>query len=306
MGKLIKIIGSVSAVSSQWRIRFATRVLLFAAVLLTVLSGSGGVREGITSRMAAAHEGDRPVATAVAMAEPSVPVSSQSVQYATVNGLPVTGYFAQPEAATEPLPGLIAIHEWWGLNENIEAMAQRLAGEGYQVLAVDLYGGQTAQTPKNARQLMQSVMQSPSPAKDNLQQAYEYLASDRNAPEVGAIGWCFGGGWALRTALLLPQQLDAAVIYYGELITEPLELASLQMPILGLFGAEDQAIPVADVREFEQVLNSLGKTAEIHIYEGAGHAFANPSGDRYVPEAAAAAWEETTQFLQEHLTGEKT
>lgn len=281
--------------------RILSFLSLFATVLLTILSATSSAKGDITSRMAAAHQGDRPVATAMAMVKPSVPVSSQPVEYATVNGQTITGYFAQPEAATEPLPGIIAIHEWWGLNENIEAMAQRLAGEGYQVLAVDLYGGETAQTPEAARELMQSVMQSPSPAKENLQQAYEYLAGDRNAPEVGVIGWCFGGGWALRTALLLPQRLDAAVIYYGELVTEPIELAALQMPILGLFGAEDQVIPVENVRQFEQTLDSLGKTAEIHIYEDAGHAFANPSGDSYVPKAATAAWEETTQFLQEYL-----
>jgi carboxymethylenebutenolidase len=255
----------------------------------------------IANRMAQGHQNDRPVATEVAMTEPAQPVTAETVDYATVDGETITGYFAQPEAVEEPLPGLIAIHEWWGLNDNIRAMTRRLAGEGYAVLAVDLYGGETAQSPENARQLMQQVMQNPEVAETNLKQAYEYLNSDRNAPAIGSIGWCFGGGWSLRTALMYPEKLDAAVIYYGELVTDRERLDKLEMPILGIFGGQDQVIPVENVQEFESVLNSLGKTVEVHVYEEAGHAFANPSGDRYIPEAAADAWEETTAFLREYL-----
>jgi carboxymethylenebutenolidase len=255
----------------------------------------------IATSVAQEHQNDRPVATEVATTEPAQPVTAEPVDYATLDGETVTGYFAQPEAAEEPLPGLIAIHEWWGLNDNIRAMTRRLAGEGYAVLAVDLYGGETAQSPDNARQLMQQAMQNPEVAQANLKQAYEYLNRDRNAPKIGSIGWCFGGGWSLRTALMYPEQLDAAVIYYGQLVTDRNQLEPLEMPILGIFGGQDQAIPVESVREFESVLDSLGKTVEIHVYEEAGHAFANPSGDRYVPEAAADAWEETTGFLREYL-----
>ncbi|MGF1481381.1 MAG: dienelactone hydrolase family protein [Cyanophyceae cyanobacterium] len=277
----------------------AIALFCLTAILIATVFAKASPSKDITTRMAVAHRHDRPMPTAIAQAEPTVPVTAQQVEYATVGGQTVTGYLAQPESGTE-LPGLIAIHEWWGLNENIEAMARRLAGEGYQVLAVDLYSGQTAQTPEAARELMQAVMQNPLPARDNLQQAYEYL-TQQDASNIGVIGWCFGGGWALETALAMPDKLDAAVIYYGRLVTVPAELAVLDAPILGIFGAEDQSIPVEQVRDFEQALNSLDKTAEIHIYEGAGHAFANPSGDRYVPEAAAAAWQETIQFLNKYL-----
>ena len=128
----------------------------------------------MTDRMTAEHQNDQPVATAVATTAPKVPITTQSVQYATVNGQRVTGYFAQPQQVTAPLPGLITIHEWWGLNENIEAMARRLAGEGYQVLAVDLYNGQTAQSPDKARQLVQEVTGNQAAAKENLTQAFDY------------------------------------------------------------------------------------------------------------------------------------
>jgi carboxymethylenebutenolidase len=100
---------------------------------------------------------------------------------------------------------------------------------------------------------------------------------------------------------MLPEALDAAVIYYGRVVTEPEQLAPLMMPILGIFGGQDRGIPIESVRQFETMLQTLGKTAEIVVYEEADHAFANPSGTRYEPEAAADAWRRTLEFLAEHL-----
>lgn len=248
------------------------------------------------------HEADRPIASgAIAMA-PSVPVSAERVTYATVDGTPITGYLARPEGSTESLPGLIVIHEWWGLNENIETMTRRLAGEGYIALAVDLYAGEVASTPEQARPLTEAVASNPAAAQENLKQAYAYLQSEHGSEAIASIGWCFGGSWSLNTALLLPGELDAAVIYYGgQLVLDPEQLAPLDMPILGIFGGLDDNPSVETVRVFASVLNSLDKDAEIHIYEGADHAFANPSGTRYNAEAAEDAWIQTTTFLNEHL-----
>ncbi len=280
-------------------------VIFFSAFLGVIFQHSllSKSSDDITHSMMMEHQGERPIPTAIALVEPSQPVTVGTVDYATVDRQTVTGYFAQPETNTDSLPGLIIIHEWWGLNENIEAMARRLAGEGYKVLAVDLYNGQTGNSPDEARALVQTVSQNPNPAKDNLQQAYEYLINEQKATKVGVMGWCFGGSWSLRTALLLPQKLAAAVIYYGGQISEfdSSQLQTLQMPILGIFGADDQSIPVSAVRQFEANLNQLGKDANILIYENAGHAFANPSGERYVPEAAEAAWSETIAFLAQNL-----
>ena len=251
------------------------------------------------------HNGDYPSATAIAQVEPQVPVVTESVEYVVIDGQEVNGYYAYPQDATEPLPGILAIHEWWGLNENIEAMARRLAGEGYQVLAVDLYNGETADTPEAAQQLVQEVANNPFAAEANVSSAYSFLATEKQAPQIGSIGWCFGGSWSLETALLFPKELDAAVIYYGGQIGEATteELSTLEMPILGIFGAEDSSIPLQTVSEFESTLDELGKEAEIIVYENAGHAFANPSGQNYVPEAAERAWTQTEEFLNEHLAG---
>jgi len=118
---------------------------------------------------------------------------------------------------------------------------------------------------------------------------------------IGSVGWCFGGGWSLRTALMFPQELDASVIYYGELETDRERLAPLDVPILGIFGSEDSVVPADTVREFGRILTELEKPHEIHVYEGAGHAFANPSGENYDSDTAARAWAETTAFLNRYL-----
>jgi carboxymethylenebutenolidase len=256
--------------------------------------------EGI---LLAAHRHDYPSPTAIALVEPEVPVTTESIEYVTIDGKAIKGYYAYPEGTTEPLPGIIAIHEWWGLNNNIKAMTRRLAGEGYQVLAVDLYSGQIAETPQKAIQLVLQATGNPLGTEANLTKAYKYLTEEKQAPKVATIGWCFGGSMSLEMALLFPQELDAAIIYYGGQIGSATdkELITLKMPILGIFGEKDETIPLKTVEKFQSTLEKLDKKAEFHIYENAGHAFANPSGKNYVPEAAEEAWEKTTEFLEEYL-----
>jgi carboxymethylenebutenolidase len=259
--------------------------------------------EEYAESMAQEHRNDAPISNEGSETAPASEVVSEEVNYATVDGTAVNGYLSRPAASEGPIPGLIVIHEWWGLNDNIRAMTDRLAGEGYVALAVDLYGGQTAADPQGAQSLMQTAMANVPAAEENLRQAFSYLKEKAGATRIGTIGWCFGGGWSLNTALLLPDQVAATVIYYGRLTDDRDRLATLQMPILGFFGGADQSIPVDSVKTFQSTLDSLGKNVEIHIYEGAGHAFANPSGTTYQPEAAADAWQKTVTFLAEHLKG---
>ena len=247
------------------------------------------------------HNGDKPTPTA-AVTEPAVPVVGEAVTYATIDGEAVTGYLARPEEAADNLPAVIAIHEWWGLNENIEAMARRIAGEGYTVLAVDLYDDQIATEPAAAKDLLRSVMDNPGPAQENLSSAAQLLKEEYGAPKLGVMGWCFGGSWSLRAGLLL-KDLDAVVIYYGQLILAPEALDGLNAPVLAFFGEDDGSIPVEDVENFEDILDGLGKPADINLYPGVGHAFANPSGQNYDAAAAEDAWEKTTAFLKSQLAG---
>lgn len=277
--------------------------LLGTLALSACATGGTSSDEEHVRAMAREHAHDAPVSNASEQA-PAQDVVAREVNYATVNGQPVTGYLVRPTTAGDrPLPAVVMIHEWWGLNDNIRMMARRLAGEGYAVLAVDLYGGKSAQSPQEAQQLMAAAMQAPEAATENLRGAAQYLAGREKAPKIGIVGWCFGGGWSLRGALAMPQRIDAAVMYYGQPITEAAQLRALDAPLLGLFGAEDQGIPVEKVREMERTLESLGKQVTVQVYPGAGHAFANPSGNAYRPEAAKDAWKRTLDFFARNLKG---
>jgi carboxymethylenebutenolidase len=105
----------------------------------------------------------------------------------------------------------------------------------------------------------------------------------------------------LRAALLLPDSLDAAVIYYGSVTTDPAQLGTLQMPILANFAENDPIIPLDTVAAFRTTLQELGKNADVKVYTGAQHAFANPSGTAYNAAAADDAWQRTTVFLRSQL-----
>lgn len=254
------------------------------------------------ARMAAGHAHDSPVATPAATTPPMQAVTEERVAYATVGGQTVYGYLARPTApADRPQPALIVIHEWWGLNDNVRGEARRLAAEGYVTLAVDLYAGQTATEPPAAARLAGELSRNPVPAEDNLRQAYRYLDQTIRARKIGTIGWCLGGRWSLRAALLLPEQVDATVIYYGTVTVPEADLARLKMPILGLFAANDRVVPLPTVQAFQETMARLGKTADVQIYAGADHAFANPSGTAYQAVAAEDAWRRTLSFLDRNL-----
>jgi len=269
----------------------AIGLLLALALGATAVSASD---DPYVDAMAREHAGDVPVAAAAADGSPAAAVRGETIEYQGGQG-----YLARP--AGEARAGLIVIHEWWGLNDNIREMTNRLAAEGYLALAVDLYEGRVAADAGQARELMSAAMGDADRVDEHLRGAFRWLREEGGVGQVGSIGWCLGGALSLRTAIMLPEELDAAVIYYGRLVTDPAQLAPLRMPILGIFGGQDRGIPVESVLEFETMLQTLGKTAEIVVYEGADHAFANPSGTRYEPEAAADAWRRTLEFLAGHL-----
>ena len=158
-------------------------------------------------------------------------------------------YLSLP-AGQPPFPALLVIHEWWGMNQHIEHWADRLAGAGYAALAIDLYGGKVATTPDEAMAAMKAVDKAQAAA--TITAGLDLLARDPRitAAHRGVIGWCFGGGWSLQTALAHPE-LDAAVIYYGQLETDPAKLGAIKAKVLGVFGTRDTGIPPASVDAFE-------------------------------------------------------
>ncbi len=211
-----------------------------------------------------------------------------------------TGYLALPEGKGKH-PAIIVIQEWWGLNDWIRAQAHRFAEHGYVVLAPDLYRGKSTSDPNVANELMRGLPRDQALA--DLKAAFQYLADrkDVDALRIGVIGWCMGGGYALDLTLAEPR-LAATVINYGHLVTDPAAIAKIRSPLLGNFGAEDRGIPAVDVRAFDAALKKEGKSSDIKIYEGAGHAFMNPNNKGgYVKAAAEDAQARIDSFLAKTL-----
>lgn len=284
--------------------RLSAWIALLALTLLAIgCTGAEEKPDDYVDKMAQEHKNDTPVkaVTGTLADEPTVAIDATEVVYANVNGQEIKGYLARPANATGPLPGVIVIHEWWGLNDNVRLMARHLAAEGYTALAIDLYSGQSAADPEQAKTLMQAAMEKLGDGVDNVQQAHAFLIEKQQAPKTAVIGWCFGGAWSLRTALILGPDLQAAVVYYGQLVTDKNELNGLEAPLLGIFGGQDKGIPIDQVKAFEAATGELQKNVTVKVFEDADHAFANPSGTRYDAKAAEEAWGMTKAFLAQHL-----
>ena len=245
------------------------------------------------------HKYDTPVSTEGAMRAPAAKVESNEIVYGQSGDQVHRGYLSRP-VATDTTSGLIVIHEWWGLNEDIHAMTEQLAALGYTALAVDLYDGQSATQVRDAFGLSTNLSSNEERGLANLQQAYDYLEDEMGATKIGVIGWCLGGKWSLKTALMLPKEINATVIYYGSLTDDQEKLSTLHMPIIGFVGTRDRLHK--EFIAFDEDMKKLGKNASVHIYEGAKHAFANASGVVYEPVAAEDSWEKTVNFLKAHLS----
>ena len=243
------------------------------------------------------HAGDAADSASATVQPPRVPVTGRAVEYGGA-----TGYLTAPtETSGGPLPGLVLVHEWWGLNDQIRQMADRFAGEGYRVLAVDLYGGKVATSPDSARAYVTAMRQNPTGVAMNIRSAYQMLARD-GAPKVGMLGYCAGGAVTAQMLVAMPLQLASAVVYYGDVggFTEA-QLRPVQASVLGFFGGQDSSIPLDTVRAFESRLKAAGKDVQIEVYPDAGHAFANPTGDRYQAGPAEDSWQKATAFLARTL-----
>lgn len=228
-------------------------------------------------------------------------MAGKMVEFPT-NGHMTQGYLATPAAGKGP--GVLVIQEWWGLDDWVKDQARALAKEGYVALAPDLYRGKVTSDPTVAHQLMSGLP--PDQAMRDLKGAYVYLQSrpDVNKDRIGAIGWCMGGRYALALATEEPG-LDAAVAYYGAPPTDEAAIAHIQAPVLGNFGAEDKGPSPEQVKAFAEVMKKAGKSADLKVYDGAGHAFANVNNPwkGYREEQAKDAWARTTAFFAKHLKG---
>ena len=217
-----------------------------------------------------------------------------------INAHGAPGYLAQP-ADGQPHAGVVVIQEWWGLVPHIKDVVERLAREGFVALAPDLYHGQAAAEPDEARKLAMAL--DAQRAVQEIAAAARYLRKLPNVapPKAGVVGWCMGGGLSLSTAAHHADLIGAAVAFYGRPLTAG-DTARLQVPVLGLYAEHDHGIPVEAVRAFEADMDKQGVPHEVHIYSGASHAFFNDTRPQiYQAAAAHDAWQKTLAWFRKYL-----
>jgi len=209
----------------------------------------------------------------------------------------VVGFLALPRELGRHR-AIIVIHEWWGLNEWVKEQAEKLAAKGYVALAVDLYQGKVTADPSEARKLKRGLRQER--AIGDLKAALDYLAGrpDVDSKHISSLGWSMGGGLAIQLAIHEPR-LSACVVNYGQLPTNTADIQKIDAPVLGIFGSLDRGIPPDKVRAFEGCMKAAGKRVDIKIYDGAGHAFENPTNKGHRPEATSDAWSRTLEFFKQ-------
>ncbi|MBA1145683.1 dienelactone hydrolase family protein [Ectothiorhodospiraceae bacterium WFHF3C12] len=204
-------------------------------------------------------------------------------------------YFAGPG---EGAPALVVLQEWWGLNEQIQGVADRLAGAGYRVLAPDLYRGDVALEVAEAQHRME-MLDFVDAADQDIRGAVAMLR--QSSPAVGVMGFCMGGALSMLAAARVPE-VDAVSAWYGLPPANALDVERIAAAVQGHFGREDTIVPMERVDALEAALQARGHTCEIHRYQ-AGHAFGNENGANYEPEAAALAWQRTLDFFLRQLAG---
>lgn len=225
-------------------------------------------------------------------------VEGREVEF-QVDGRTARGYLAAGEAAGSQ-PGLILVHEWWGLNEHVRDLTTRFAGQGYVVLAPDLYDGASTKDPEEAGKLMQGLDKAK--ALETLNGAVAYLQGlpDVDGDNIGVTGFCMGGTYALLLATH-NKGVKASAPFYGDVPTDE-ELKDLSAPVLFIGAENDFWITKEKIDRLDEGLKKYGKEGVVKVYEGVGHAFFNDTRpEAYDKEAAEDAWRRVTDFFAEKL-----
>ena len=190
--------------------------------------------------------------------------------------------------------GVLVLHPWWGLNDDVRSSAERLRREGYEVAAPDLFHGRVATTRDEAKALSGDVSKNWKSAMDEIEQSLEKLQADR----VAVLAWSMGVWFSWQLAQGHPDRIHGLVSYYGYGEFEP---GATLPPILGHFAENDEFDSVEDVRGVERKLIDEKHVAEFHVYPGTRHWFDEPSRPEFDKPASALAWQRTIAFLDKHL-----
>ena len=233
-------------------------------------------------------------------------VVSERLPYMELEDELVYGHFVFPSDMVEPLPAVILVHERWGLNESVRSAADSLAARGYIVFAVDLFTGETTDSPAKASTLVSAVVENHDAAIANIGNAYELVRNTAGAPRVGILGWGFGGKLSLDAAAALGDDLDAVVVYYGQVDSDEESLRPISAPVLAHFGLDDKRISAEVIENLDESMTRLRKNYEIKRYKGVGNSFADPASSKFDVDAADEAREATVEFLELHLSVDDT
>ena len=222
------------------------------------------------------------------------------------------GYLAWDDAKGEKQPGVLVVHEWWGLNDYARMRAKMLAELGYTALAVDMYGdGKNSEHAKDAKEFVKSVKEKQGVAQQRFVAAKEFLAGRPNVDKnkIAAIGYCFGGSTVLNMARL-GVDLKAVVSFHGNLETQtPAQQGKIKAKVLVLNGAADKFVTPESISAFKKEMTEANVDYQFVNYPGALHGFTNPDADRlgkanelavaYDAEADKQSWDAMQQLFKE-------
>lgn len=225
-------------------------------------------------------------------------IQTREIEYRAGNTV-LHGFIAWDSAKAGKRPGILVVHEWWGLTDHIREQARKLAEAGYVGFAIDMYGdGKHTAHPDTAQQFMNQAMQDQAALAARFAAAREELLKNPHVDpdKIGAIGYCFGGAVVLGQARA-GADLDAVVTFHGALIPGKVDSGAVKGRVLVLTGADDPMVPQTAVENFRKEMTAAGAKFEIVTYPGAKHSFTNPRADSvgmpqlaYNADAAQKSW----------------
>jgi carboxymethylenebutenolidase len=219
----------------------------------------------------------------------------KNITYPVSGGEDAKGYYIAGKKNNSKW--IFVFQEWWGLNDYIRLQADMLHASfpNAHILAVDLYDGKVATTREEAGALMQGA---------NSERIEKIILAASNysgaKSSIATIGWCFGGAWSNKAAIMLRKKAAACIMYYGMPVKDETQLSQLSAPVLGIFADQDGWITPKVVSEFKETMIKLKKSVETYGYN-ADHAFANPSNPKFNKSFSEDAWNKSVAFLKKHL-----
>lgn len=247
------------------------------------------------------YANDKDFHAAHTMREPdNVPIKGKDIEFSVGEGK-AKAYWTAPGAGHDET--VVMVHEWWGLNDNIRQTADMLHDKtGYGVLAVDLYEGKVAKNADEAGKYMAAVNEKKAAATINaaVRLAQKGVDGGKPSPRLGTIGFCFGGGWSHKAAIMGGEAVKACVVFYGMPTTAPGELERLSAPVLFIWPRQDKWINKDVVDGFKSAMDTAGKPLQVLDYD-ADHAFANPTSKSFKEKESQDAWAKTLEFFKKNL-----